>query len=145
MKLVLLLLFLMSSSCQFIKGNNVNSKSKLVTLEEAIEIGRKKLISDDELNIWHRKLRIEADDTNTSWKKFAGDGSDFLDNSVLKKEYWAIYYTPTYEEDIVEYDANEVVIVDGEEWPYETITLSFSAYVFVEKYTGEVLDVHIFH
>lgn len=147
--LFIALLIIMNSCCQFCLGDNVKLKNEPITLEKAIKIGKQKLVSINK-EWWDRKLTINADNNNSSWKRHTEIYPSVLNDGLIvnmeinKQEYWAIYYKPTYEED----EDEKLPVMDEEllkeGWTYEPVVFPISAYVFIEKGTGLVLGVLLY-
>lgn len=140
------ILFFTGSCCHLYKEENIISKSNRVTLKEAIELGRSKLISIDHL-IWSTELDIDADPNNTSWKKYLESNPALLSDGLIlnlrinKQEYWVIFYKQVVKDGPAPPSPTDSKVTVSEEYAYERIAIPYSAYVFVEKKTGVVLGV----
>jgi len=108
----------------------LNSKDKL-TLAEAIQIGKEELIRRTPNSTrFHGELEIKADDDNSAWNQLIKSNPTVLEVEHYKKmhlenkSYWAIYYAPIKKK--------EYFILGGD------------AFVFIDRISGDVIDVILF-
>ena len=132
--LIFIVSFLFGSCRQLYHQEKIKIKDETVTMNEAIEIGRKKLISINK-EIWNKELYIHADDINSMWKDYTSMQPQVLESELIlnmkleQNKYWAINFMPAFNE----------TLSDDEDTYY--VTLSIEAWVFIEKDTGEILGV----